>query len=66
MAQLGSKVRVLNKDSYWYLDVGTVAAVSQLADGNSVNVRFERINKLGMNSNSFADDEILEMTGPRG
>lgn len=60
----GSKVRILRKESYWYNQVGVVAAVDPKAKEDEqvlrypVLVRFESINYNGVNSSNFAGREL--------
>jgi len=64
MVQRGSKVRILRKESYWYQDVGTVAAV--VPDIlYPVTVRFEKINYYNINTNNFRADEVEEIEPPK-
>lgn len=51
-------VKVLRKESYWYQEFGTVVKV----DGGiryPVLVRFDRETYSGVNTNSFAEDELV-------
>ncbi len=61
MVARGSKVKILRPESYWFNQVGTVAALDQSATLYPALVRFESVNYPGVNSNNFSLDEIVEI-----
>lgn len=64
MVERGSKVRILRKESYWFQDVGTVATVDKSGIRYPVIVRFNNLNYAGVNTNNFAEEELIEIEKP--
>ena len=57
-----SKVRIKRPESYWYNQVGTVAAAAKEgSERYPVIVRFDSVNYAGTNSNNFSYEEIEEV-----
>ena len=54
-----SVVKILRKESYWFNQTGTVAAVDKSGIRYPVVVRFENVNYSGTNTNNFAIDELV-------
>lgn len=59
MVERNDTVRILRNESYWFNQVGTVAAVDKSGIRYPVVVRFENVNYSGTNTNNFAIDELV-------
>ena len=59
MVDRNNTVRILRKESYWFNQVGIVAAVDKSGIRYPVVVRFENVNYSGTNTNNFAIDELV-------
>lgn len=60
MLQKKDRVQILRKESYWYLDIGTVAVIEKETK-YPVLVRFDKVNYSGINSNNFNLEELRKM-----
>nr|YP_009298060.1 photosystem I subunit IV [Plocamium cartilagineum]AOM67998.1 photosystem I subunit IV [Plocamium cartilagineum] len=58
MFKKGESVKVLRKESYWYLEIGKVIKVDKDIK-YPVVVRFIKETYSGYNSNNFAEDELV-------
>ena len=54
-------MKVVRKESYWYQDKGVVVKVDT-GIKYPILVRFEKETYSGVNSNSFAEDEIIDIS----
>lgn len=72
LVQKGQKVRILRKESYWYNQIGVVAAIDKSKTKESgegdengsiirypILVRFDKVNYSGTNSSSFSAAELV-------
>jgi photosystem I subunit IV len=58
MVNKGDTVKIIRKESYWYQENGTVIKVESRIK-YPVLVRFEKETYSGVNSNNFAEDEVV-------
>ena len=58
MLKKGSRVKILRKESYWYRDFGTVVKIDKDIK-YPILVRFVKTTYSGVNSNSFAESEVI-------
>nr|YP_009346786.1 photosystem I reaction center subunit IV [Gracilaria firma]YP_009498028.1 PsaE [Gracilaria changii]APR74321.1 photosystem I reaction center subunit IV [Gracilaria firma]ART65291.1 PsaE [Gracilaria changii] len=58
MIKKGTVVKILRKESYWYQDIGTVVKVEKDIK-YPILVRFIKETYSGVNSNNFAENELL-------
>jgi photosystem I subunit 4 len=54
----------LREESYWFQDIGIVASVDKSGIRYPVIVRFEKVNNAGVNTNNFAEGELVEVEKP--
>lgn len=57
----GSRVKILRKESYWYQEIGTVAGMDKSGIKYPVLVRFVKVNYNNVNTNSFAESELVDL-----
>lgn len=58
MLKKGDKVKILRKESYWYKDIGSIIKVDKDIK-YPVLVRFSKQTYSGVNSNNFAENELV-------
>ena len=61
MLKKGSKVKIVRQESYWYQGVGVVVKVDK-GIKYPVLVRFTKTSYSGVNSNNFAENELVLMS----
>jgi photosystem I subunit IV len=61
MVKKGDIVKINRQESYWYQGTGTVIKVDT-GIKYPILVRFEKETYSGVNSNSFAEDEVVVMS----
>ena len=64
MVERGSRVRILRQESYWFQDTGLVASIDSSGSRYPVIVRFNNVNYAGVNTNNFAETELIEVEKP--
>ena len=60
MVKKGDKVKILRKESYWYQDIGSVIKIDKDIK-YPVLVRFPKQTYSGVNSNNFAENELVSI-----
>nr|WGH12875.1 photosystem I reaction center subunit IV [Echinothamnion sp.] len=58
MFKKGEKVKILRKESYWYNDIGIIVKVDK-GIKYPVLVRFTKLTYSSVNTNSFAESELI-------
>nr|QCI08816.1 photosystem I reaction center subunit IV [Sphondylothamnion multifidum] len=58
MLKKGNKVKILRKESYWYREFGTVIKIDKDIK-YPVLVRFTKDTYSGVNTNNFAENELI-------
>nr|YP_009394203.1 photosystem I reaction center subunit IV [Rhodomela confervoides]ARW62765.1 photosystem I reaction center subunit IV [Rhodomela confervoides] len=58
MLEKGCKVKIMRKESYWYQDTGSIVKIDK-GIKYPVLVRFLKSTYSGVNTNSFAENEIV-------
>lgn len=58
MLKKGDKVKILRKESYWYQDIGNIVKIDKDIK-YPVLVRFIKYTYSGVNSNNFAENELV-------
>lgn len=61
MVKKGDSVKITRKESYWYQECGVVVKVDA-GIKYSILVRFNKENYNGVNTNNFAENEVMVMS----
>nr|YP_009295254.1 photosystem I reaction center subunit IV [Dasya binghamiae]AOH77266.1 photosystem I reaction center subunit IV [Dasya binghamiae] len=61
MLKKGVKVKILRKESYWFQDIGTIVKVDT-GIKYAVLVRFNKVTYSRVNSNYFAENELMAVS----
>jgi len=58
--KLGSTVKILREESYWFQETGKVASIDESEVRYGVTVRFEKVNYNGVNTANYSLGELAE------
>ena len=56
----GSNVKILREESYWFQEIGKVAAIDESEVRYGVTVRFDKVNYQGVNTANYNISELAE------
>ena len=56
----GSNVKILREESYWFQEIGKVAAIDESEVHYGVTVRFDKVNYQGVNTANYNISELAE------
>ena len=56
----GSNVKILREESYWFQEIGKVAAIDESEVRFGVTVRFDKVNYQGVNTANYNISELAE------